>query len=304
MGMSYAHCGQSIYKGCLNLGYHPEAKAYVKRQHNSCDRFECPICYPFWLRKRSRVVRNRMEAGIKEQRSDRRKPIHVSLSPAPEFWDRYAENDPKYFRYERRKAARIAKQAGIDGGALIFHAYREKCLQCGESVAERDIDGKICPRCDCQLFVWRFSPHFHVIGYGWIIWTREDHQRTRWVVKNHLDGDVRRSVYGTVHYILSHSTKKRSQNKVVSWIGNLSIRSMGKTPKTRNERKTCPHCQTPLGQIQKKGFDDHEPIPENCLIDGTGWEYVSTLSRKPRRTPSPLPPWTQIGTFARKPKLK
>jgi len=45
------------------------------------------------------------------------------------------------------------------------------------------------------------SPHFHILGYGWVHHVKENYESNGWIVKNL---GIRNSVRATAHYQLSH----------------------------------------------------------------------------------------------------
>ena len=129
----------------------------------------------------------------------------MTVSPDKRAWSKYDQT--KGYRKTRRKAIRIAKKAGMIGGALIFHPYRE----------------------DSKNY-WYFSPHFHILGYGWIVQTATIYDKTGWIVKNHR---VRKSIGATAYYQLSHAGVK-TRHHVISWFGALSTRAL-KVERDKNE---------------------------------------------------------------------
>ncbi len=56
----------------------------------------------------------------------------------------------------------MAIRAGIKGAVKMFHAFR------------RSSDGK----------TWFYSPHFHMIGYGWVVNAKKIESKECLVIKN------------------------------------------------------------------------------------------------------------------------
>jgi hypothetical protein len=258
-GRPYGDCGTYFTKGCLD-----HIPAFVKKIRVSCRRSECPLCampprsndgksYKTWIVEATRRIKHRIKAG-RPRSGRRRRPIHISINPAPDLWPKFIGKDG--YGKMRRKAGRVAKKAGFNGGCLIFHPYREKKPD----------------------KLWYWSPHFHAIGYGWIVNTAEISRDTGFVVKNHR---VRESIGATAYYQLSHAGVKYG-HRVISWIGDLAWNSeVGKRiPKMKAELELCPICEGMLYPVEWKGGGDN-PLSDHgaCelqLPDPTGWVYVGT----------------------------
>ncbi len=215
-GQAHADCGTVRWRGCRR-----HDKAYVKLCRRSCGRPECPVCYEKWASREA----HRATARLAEYRGRHRKPIHVVVSPDKSLVD--ALTYPKL----RRAAYRALKAAGIVGGLLIYHPWRE------------DEDGK-----GKKNGHWRYSPHFHSVCYGWI--PPDAYQRTGWVVKNL---GIRNSVYSTVMYQLSHAGVSMEQRggilpvgqsmrfQTVVWFGACSYNKL-KVPRAERRFEFCPVC--------------------------------------------------------------
>ena len=205
-GSPYSDCGSLRFRGCLNVADHhkaldreQEGKAFVQAYRRSCGRKECPVCYESW----AALEAGRIEFRLSYYVGKWRKPVHISVNPSPELW-----GIP--FVKLRSSAYRVLKRVGIVGGSMIYHHSRQ------------DEVGK-----------WFFSPHFHVIGYGW----HRGFSIPGWVVKNH---GVRKSVFFTAMYQLSHAGVN-SDYHTVTWFGELSYNKL-KAPELVEEKPKCPLC--------------------------------------------------------------
>lgn len=177
--------------------------------------------------------------------------------------------------YKRLKklALRAARRAGVRGGCIIFHPWREN----------ESADGT-------KNGTWRFSPHFHILGYGWVTETSDVYQETGWLVHN---VGVRKSVYATLMYQLSHagvwmgpSRKQRRQETsagilpiakstkyhTLSWFGCLSYNKL-RVPKCEREVERCPLCDEPLVELAFIGDGDPPsgPVGGEYWLDPEGW---------------------------------
>ena len=256
-GLQYADCGTLRYRGCLNVEGHYEAldrdqngKAFVQVYRRSCARKECPICYESWAG---------LEAGRTEYRVkaySRRKwhrPIHLVVSPDPSLW---------FMDYEamRSETYKVLKRVGIVGGCEIFHPFREKCCVCGSL---KDFEEKVCVKCGFDRFEWYFSPHFHVIGFGW-----HSGFVKNWVVRNF---GVRESVHATIMYQLSHAGVHKNYH-TVTWFGDLAYNKLKIEPLVE-AKPVCPLCGLDLVPLIHVGESKVPPPIEegDYFLDSCDW---------------------------------
>lgn len=236
-------CGVFFQKGCLEIQNHPEGKAVFHPRVKRCFSPKCPICWKSWVfREAERIAYRFQESGQKG------KPIHVTVSPPRSEWGK----DPSELR---RKSYVLAKKVGFFGGSCIFHPFRQNKVS-GE---------------------WYFSPHFHLIGFGWIKGTAHLHSHTGYVIKNIK---VRKSVFGTAFYQLTHAGIFYGPNKkhTVTWFGSMGYNKL-KIPKKPEDPEKCPYCDTPLYALQWIG-EGEMPLPfKNSLYlaDAQGWIYKLSL---------------------------
>jgi len=142
-GEAKIYCGHFVTEGCDNTLGHPNEMVYAQNRRLTCKSAECPICWDSWLIRESSRVTERIDKFrmLSERKGFRfRKPIHVIVSPPKWLWNVTWTELKKSFR-------KMVKRAGIVGGVSMFHAFRLAS------------DHK----------TWFYSPHFHMIGYGWVI---------------------------------------------------------------------------------------------------------------------------------------
>ena len=153
-GTKEAHdwCGKWLTKGCLNVQAHKgtkcEGKGYVKTFQRLCYRADCEVCYKKWIAREANKATRRIE---KYEDQSGKHAKHIIVSP------------PGWLYYKSKKelakqSYQILKDIGCIGGTSIFHPFRY----------EKD------------LKQWYFSPHFHVIGFGWIENVVENYQK-KWL---------------------------------------------------------------------------------------------------------------------------
>jgi len=305
-GVSYVDCGQVKALGCDRVGDHPERKVFIRYYKQNCRRKECPICFEGWAsleaeRTLCRLVaftcgKNEIDRilkiigketkgknssvfheGFVQKLEDLLKhgyaglhPIHVVLSP-----DSNTKFTKDYYKKTREKAYKIAKKAGLIGGSVVIHPYRLRCQKC--EVAIPDFHD-YCPECGEFNFGWIYSPHFHVVGFGWIHDTDKIYQKYGWVVKNL---GVRKSVFWTMQYILSHSgiyvdperINKPTTFHTITWFGELSYSKLSGISEIHVPPSLCPYCGGFLRPFEFVGLDrpppdfDEENYANNEFLD-------------------------------------
>ncbi len=243
-GDSYSDCGNWLSKGCLNVEAHvqqglEEERAglvFVRRYQRTCFRAECPVCYESWAGKEAGKITWRLQHAPKQGR-----PIHLVVSPPVEVWIRAPT-----FESLRMTSYKLAKESGFRGGSCIFHHLRQNKL----------------------THQWYFSPHFHMIGFGWIQGTKKGFERHGWVIKN---VGIRKTVSGTALYQLSHAGIHTSKH-TVTWFGNLAYNNL-KVPPKETEEEVCPVCGEPLKPLWYFG---KRKVPEergDFWLCPEGWIY-------------------------------
>ena len=238
-GESKEYCGDFITEGCNNFLNHPNDMVYAQNRRLTCKRAECPICWDSWLiREASRITERIEKFRMLSQRNGFRssKPIHVIVSPPKWLWNITWTELKKTFR-------RMVKKAGIVGGDSMFHAFRLSG------------DGK----------TWFYAPHFHMIGYGWVINTKKISSEDGWVIKNKGIRKNSSEVYSTVSYLLSHTAIAKGIHSV-TWFGDLSYRSKYALELKReieeSDADKCPYCSQYLVLFEILGVDRPPPDQE------------------------------------------
>jgi hypothetical protein len=238
-------CGLWNTKGCLHVEdhyYEHREEVYVRRYQRSCFRPVCEICYKKWIGRQANVSTRKIERYSKREKMS---PVHLVLSVS--HWDYDLD-----FTKMKKKVRKILKEIKIRGGSIIFHPFRfNKKIRC-----------------------WYYSPHFHVVGFGYIPEgaITNTYSQNGWFVK-YLG--VRKSVFATFYYLLSHcGIKKRIHT--VSWFGDLSYSKLKK--EIMPDHNVCPLCKRKLVEIYYNGWDP--PVPPDSFFEGfvnsEGWYTVKT----------------------------
>jgi len=292
-GDSKIDCGHIKAKTCENAESHPGKKTFGRYYKKSCLARDCPICAEAWSSRRAEYAVLRIATYLRgpEWIHDiiQESRIHTCWLPRREFhkllnhmietsighmkkrvihWVVSPPTDSDFrkpvFSALRRKAYRIAQTAGFKGGEVVFHPYRLHCRVCDVAIPEYSED---CPSCGQKLFKWVSSPHFHLVGFGWAEKTEEIYAREGWIVSNK---GVRKSVFWTVQYLLSHAGVFKDQESsfhpkvfnVTTWVGELSYSKKIRPPKLVEEKEVCPYCGSILMQMEDEMLNRHPP-PEN-----------------------------------------
>jgi len=229
-GESKEYCGIFVTEGCDNSKEHPNEMNYGQNKRLTCKRAECPVCWDSWLiREASRVTERIEKFRMLSERNGFRscKPIHVIVSPPKWKWNVSWTELKKEFR-------KMAKRAGIIGAVSMFHAMRLKDK------------------------TWSYSPHFHLIGYGWVVNTKKISSEDGWVIKNKGIRKSSTEVYSTVAYLLSHTSIAKGVHSV-TWFGDLSYRSKYALELKRDVDESnsdkCPYCSQYLVLFEIRGLD-------------------------------------------------
>lgn len=246
-------CGTWATKGCLNVAGHKEpnckGKIFIKRFQKFCYRASCEICKRKWMAREANKATRRIEYY---QKKSNKPAKHIVVSP-PE-WIKFTMP----LKEMRKKLYGILKSVKAEGGTVIYHPFRF----------------------NREYREWYPSPHFHVIGFGWIEGTTELYQKEGWIVKNL---GVRDSVFATFYYQLSHAGVK-NRNHALVWFGELSYSKLEMEKEPDNSK--CPSCKSILVQIECALHDWKPPDVEfEMWIRPDGWndttpEYYRSKKQK------------------------
>lgn len=241
-------------KGCLRTELHDlmqldgksmKGKVFVRKFHNFCDKPSCPVCYAKgWAVREANSIEDRLAEARKRGFGI---PEHLAISVPPKDYG-------LEFEALRKKAKKILFDCGVNGGVLIFHAFRYNPIK-----------------------YWYWSPHFHVLGFinggytrcrhckggdcyacdGFEGAIRRSYRDNGWIVEVMSASEERRSVGATAWYQLEHSsidvTKKYF--RVAVWFGVVSYRKLKISIEKR--KAVCPLCRhelVPLRYFGKKSF--------------------------------------------------
>jgi len=254
-------CGMWNTKGCANVHGHPENKMFVRRSKRSCFRSCCEYCWlEKWLARESHRATQRIENYIevfehlqfaRHPKFQRKylKPIHVIISPS---W-----ND-KFMRFDllKAKARKLMDQAGIEGGLMIYHPFA----------------------LDKESGQWVTRPHFHVVGFGWVIDTKKIMDSDGWVIKNK---GLRDNLHSTIYYQLSHAGVSDDVHSI-TWFGSLGYRAKYSDRfkvDEEDESSFCDFCGCMLVEFAYVGLDRPPDYEFVGLVEAQDWKPLETLDQ-------------------------
>ena len=230
-------CGKFVTEGCINFEEHPNDMGYGRNKKLTCKSSHCSECWDSWVTRESSKATKRIEKfRTISQRNGFRSciPVHVIGSPPKWLWNISFAKLKKTFR-------KMVKRAGIVGGVSVFHGFRLKDK------------------------TWYWSPHFHLIGYGWVVDTKKIESNEGWVIKNKGIRKNSKQVYNSFTYLLSHTAITKGIHSV-SWFGELGYRakysSELKPEVEESNGDTCPYCSQYLVLIDILGTDRPPPDKE------------------------------------------
>jgi len=239
---SLSGCGVWMSRGCLDHDKHGQqtldgvdvgGKDVVEFYKASCHRLGCPICYEkacgyLAIKSEHRMLQFKI-------RGRKIKALHVVVSPSEKDVTDLSLVDL------RKKAYRMAMACGLIGGTIIFHHLRKH----EEDDFKEDLDVGFSHA--KNISPWYLSPHFHIVGYGWIRgdYVKQNYEDSGWIVKNL---GVRKSIRSTIHYQLSHCFIAKGWHTVV-WFGALAYNKLKCSPLVEEEH-LCPLCNSPFVKVR------------------------------------------------------
>jgi len=258
-------CGIWVNNGCANTWGHPDNKVFVRHSKRSCFRAKCEYCWlEKWLARESHRATQRIENYIevfkylqfaRSPKFQRKylKPIHVIVSPS---WK------DKFLPYDKLKdkARELINQAGIEGGLMIYHAFS----------------------LDKKTGLWKVRPHFHIVGFGWVVDTKKNSVESGWVIKNK---GLRDSLHSTIYYQLSHASVSDNVHSI-TWFGSLSYRAKyADRFKVEEEDETsfCDFCGCMLVEFEYVGLDRPPDFEFVGLVSAKDWKAKETLEQAVER---------------------
>jgi len=233
-------CGLVIgWVGC------PEHPQFFRPLIQTCSKPSCSneACVSRWALKATKRATERLWQGIKlYQKIGQRTTLkHIVVSPPKT--DYHLMHTKDGFAKLKNKVITQLKKAGCGGGSIVFHHSRH-----GQNI----------------------SPHFHIIGSGYIHNTKEIQTQSGYVVFNAGKRTTELEVLATLKYQLSHCSLSKQEGKeqrtthVISYFGQFSYTKVlcSKVEKILMP-VICGHCG---GAIKRHNFEDKPSVEE--MLEG------------------------------------
>lgn len=280
-GFRTEQCGSWVYTGvCSKNPEHSGTDGQGAR--HSCGKLSCPDCYPDYLKEKAGDITGRFDGYSKakmQQKTvlipgEKREilPRHIVFTVSPgHIADLVARsvvngyfNESLFLDKFRTEYNEILKASGLIGGSSFYHDARLRHPGTGADGAKAKMmigrEAKTAGALNDTSAAWRmyqyingrkdwqnyyrFSPHFHMIGFGHLQ-NIDEFQISFPGWKYHNKGTVR-DAGGLSHYLLSH-VALIGNRKAVTWFGRLSQKALGKEQAgVEYETKTCEICGAPL----------------------------------------------------------
>jgi hypothetical protein len=208
---------------------------------SSCKQPGCPVCYTSWAFRGAHRITERIE-GFRQ--FDHYSPKHIILGADPKKVDltwiglMVPKKGLDYLKsYFRSRAFEV----GLIGGAMVVHLYRIK----------KEVKDLVPP--GAKIWAWvrsqgadrfhslvDFSPHAHIIGYGYTIKIQKGNDSFLYRSAGNLK--TVDAVEAAAFYMLSHSPVIPGCT-AVTYFGKLSYNKLKcKKVGTRYETIKCPDC--------------------------------------------------------------
>lgn len=197
------HKQTNDYCGSFDSAYTTESKQKIVVRKNDCDKLSCKICHKTVARRRARDAGVRLNAY---RLGSKRAPRHFSFHP------NYNMDEAEFslkFKKLRTSLYRIIKESGIMGGVCILHT--ERINQSNE------------------LY---FSPHWHIIGFGFILNAKKFKEKYGFTYRNHQRNDngkamplSKKTLNRVLKYTIDHSTQMNDRHSI-TYFGTCGYRNM------------------------------------------------------------------------------
>lgn len=236
-------------------------KEHYKLQYKiikySCYKAECPICNRKWALREAETATNKILVSLKIFKRAGKKKVgnvrHIVFSP-PQSFAKDSIKTLEGYRKLKKKAIKLIRKCGIWAGCVVFHAYRFNKTH----------------------KYWYISPHFHVVGIGYLLKSNIFYEKTGWIYRNYKK---RKTLLGTISYELNHCGFWQDdgviKHHLLTWFGELSyikFKMFKKEPKYFPIK--CKICKKPFRYV-KSGF-----ILKDNRINDFEYEFETKFDKK------------------------
>lgn len=220
----------------------------IEITYNRCGKLDCKTCYTSTASKQAIKIneKTREFKRLAENNYVRvGRVIHLTVSPKKALITSKLRSYDMFLKF-RKSAYKMLKLSGIHSGFIFTHVWSITCRDCGKDESE----------CTCvgDNLYWEISPHFHIIGYGYLLNTTEFKALYKdWIVRNFGRRD---DAYETALYLLTHCAIWRKPNgklkPAYEPFGELHPKRFKTiSSKVVSVPKKCPRCKSVMKQIVK-----------------------------------------------------
>ena len=248
---------------------------YLKTTPHHCGKLSCPECAAYEISYNATQQAIKLMSGAKyaenRNKSDRFVQ-HLTVSPPEALYYKFITWDG--FQEMKKYAVKVATEAGIKGGMIIFHPYRQNGRN-DDDILPGDYDPTATN--DGDKHHARFAPHFHVLGFGWIAPASSEFVNSHkgWIYKAIRTGENRirtlPEVVGAINYLMSHvglisedSPAQIPRMQTISWIGQCNSHVLTLICEIRvYEEQLCEECGHNIVVHAVNGYNEELKLQGN-----------------------------------------
>lgn len=268
-------CGEVVaIKVCENQD-HP-----TRFVRHSCGRSGCKTCWPVWAKRASSRAADRLR-GYLDASKTQYVPWHISLSPPAGLLES---------QVSMQKLLDLAhdqsKILGITSVLVIAHGYRIRdkyrgVVNRGAKEAGMNRYRWCMAQPDPRKYLY-WSPHFHLMGWGYLMDADQYHKGTGWIYKKHKTRPLEH-IQKTIYYLLSHAWQFGPGKNTYRYWAGLSPTKMTVQESITWEIERCSVCKGPIKRVPLTTPDDlgdrawiyqdvkNAPVSKIKVISRTYW---------------------------------
>ena len=250
---------------------------YVKTVPHHCGKLSCPACAAYEISYNATQQGIKLMSGAKYAQNDDYNDgalQHVFVSPPKSEYYNFITWDG--FQEMKKYAIKVATDAGLKGGMLIFHPYRQNGINEDDDLPD---DYEIDPDNDGNPHHARFAPHFHILGFGFLNPASKDFEKQHkgWIYKASQGKNRPRTlsdIITRINYVMSHvgiisedSPYQPARIQTISWFGRCNSHVLTYIGEIRlYEEKLCEECGHNIVVHAVKGYNEELQFQGNLYM--------------------------------------
>ncbi len=299
-GLRKDRCGKkmSVYR-CAD--FHDESQIVIR---DSCDDRACPVCgvnYRIRQSKSSRIkIRNyencmNQVADLKQDPGCRPGKLYQIIFSPDQEWAIELLRTEEGLRTLQRECNRVVKIAGVTAGIKIFHAWRNTARAKQEFGKAKERNDRWTSKGRAIWLIknnmirdeyWYLAPHFHILGYGWLLDSDLFHKKTAvrgragWIYKKKINAplETNAQIERCIMYLLSHAPligEDYQKHRSISYLGGLWNQSKELIGREWAVA-LCPHREKRHSRLRFDGTRKYFQKIEECLKPVLEWVGYSS----------------------------